>query len=167
MKISVMKTYDNSISFLIFNTYLYLVFCFRHWKVVFGEREHRPYQWPCVSCGPQWSLQIRIRFVRQRIDPTLETNKQKVFRRANLLIYNLVLRPLVGQQRPRWQPRPRRPWQRLRAAVMAGVTYSPGRLQQGLARVLQQKPFLRAKCPSLVKLRSHCCYLTKFLVRAR
>ena len=108
--------------FLIFNTYLYLVFCFRHRKVV---------------------------------------------SRANLLIYNLVLRPLVGQQRPRWQPRPRRPWPRLRVAVMAGVTYYLGRLQRGLARVLQQKPFLRAKCPSLVKLRSHCCYLTRFLVRAR
>ena len=33
-----------------------------------GEREHRPHQWTSV----QGTLQIGIRIVRQRIDPTLE-----------------------------------------------------------------------------------------------
>ena len=40
-----------------------------------GEREHRPHQWTRV----QGTLQIGIRIVRQRIDPTLEQrNKQKI-----------------------------------------------------------------------------------------
>ena len=42
----------------------------------FGKPEHRPFQCPHVSLVPQGTLQIRIRFVRQRFDPTLESNKQ-------------------------------------------------------------------------------------------
>ena len=42
----------------------------------FWECEHRPYQWPLVSLVPMGTLQVRIRFVRQRFNPTLETNKQ-------------------------------------------------------------------------------------------
>ena len=42
----------------------------------YGEGEHRPFQWPCVSLVPQGTLQIRMRFVRQSSDPILETNKQ-------------------------------------------------------------------------------------------
>jgi hypothetical protein len=37
-----------------------------------GEREHRPLQWPRVSLLTRATLQIRIRFVRQRTNPTLE-----------------------------------------------------------------------------------------------
>ena len=41
-----------------------------------GEREHIPPQWPRVSLLTWGTLQIRIRFVRLRSDPTLEqTNK--------------------------------------------------------------------------------------------
>ena len=43
----------------------------------FGECEYRPIQWPRVSLVPRGTLQIRIRFFRQRFDPALEqTNKQ-------------------------------------------------------------------------------------------
>ena len=41
-----------------------------------GEREHKPFQWPLVSLVPWGTLQIRIQFIRQRFDPTLETKKQ-------------------------------------------------------------------------------------------
>ena len=41
-----------------------------------GEREHRPLQWPRFSLLIRETLQIRIQFVRQKSDPTLEqTNK--------------------------------------------------------------------------------------------
>ena len=42
----------------------------------FEEREHRPFQWPRVSLKSWGTLQIWIRYVIQRFDPTLETNKQ-------------------------------------------------------------------------------------------
>ena len=43
-----------------------------------GQHEHRPFQWPHVSLVTQETLQIRIWFVRQRRDPTLEqTNKHE------------------------------------------------------------------------------------------
>ena len=45
--------------------------------LAFGEREHRPLRWPCFSLLTRGTLQIRIQFIRQRSDPTLEqTNKQ-------------------------------------------------------------------------------------------
>ena len=41
-----------------------------------GECEHIPFQWPHVSLLTQGTLQVRIRYVRQRNKPTLEqTNK--------------------------------------------------------------------------------------------
>ena len=41
-----------------------------------GECEHRPLRWPCVLPLTRGTLQVRIRFVRQKSDPTLEqTNK--------------------------------------------------------------------------------------------
>ena len=42
----------------------------------FGEHEYRPFQWPCVLLVPRGTLQLRIRLVSERFDPTLETNKQ-------------------------------------------------------------------------------------------
>ena len=43
----------------------------------FREREHIPFQWPCVSLVPRGTQDQTIRFVRQRFDhPTLDTNKQ-------------------------------------------------------------------------------------------
>ena len=40
--------------------------------------EHRPFQWPHVSLVARGTLQIRIRFVGQRSNPTLETNKKNL-----------------------------------------------------------------------------------------
>ena len=37
-----------------------------------GQHEHRPFQLPHVTLVTWGTLQIQIRFVRQRSDPTLE-----------------------------------------------------------------------------------------------
>ena len=51
-----------------------------------GQCEHRPFQWPSVSLVTWGTLQIRIRFVRQKGDPSLEqTNKN------NILVITLPL----------------------------------------------------------------------------
>ena len=43
-----------------------------------GEREHRQIQWPRVSLLTRGTLQIRIQFVRQRSDPTLEQTNMNI-----------------------------------------------------------------------------------------
>ena len=49
--------------------------------LILGQHEHRPFQWCHVSLLTQGTLQIRIRFVRQRSAPDLEqTNKQRKLR---------------------------------------------------------------------------------------
>ena len=48
-------------------------------------REYRPYQWPHVSLAPWGTLQIGIRFVMQRLTPTLETNKHVGLVRTRLV----------------------------------------------------------------------------------
>ena len=57
-----------------------------------GEREHKPFQWPLVSLVPWGTLQIRIQFIRQRFDPTLETNKeQSLFMLVVCLTWNFYM----------------------------------------------------------------------------
>ena len=49
-----------------------------------GQREHRPFQWPRVSLLTPGTLQIRIRFVRQRRNPTLEQTNNRVILHLSL-----------------------------------------------------------------------------------
>ena len=44
-----------------------------------------------VSLVPQGTLQVRIRFVRQRFDPTLETNKQSYLLSMKELFLNTII----------------------------------------------------------------------------
>ena len=51
-----------------------------------GQCEHRPFQWPCVSLVTWGTLQVRIQFVRQRSDPSLEQTNIN-----NILVITLPL----------------------------------------------------------------------------
>ena len=51
-----------------------------------GEREHIPLQWPRVSLLTWGTLQMRIRFVRQRSNPTLEQTNNVVIEQSKFLL---------------------------------------------------------------------------------
>ena len=51
-----------------------------------GEQGHRPLQWPRVSLLTQGTLQIRIPFVRQRSDLTLEQTSLTLKRNTSYVL---------------------------------------------------------------------------------